>query len=121
MLGLGGFHIGTQKDEQESVSIVRAAIDHGVTFLDNCWDYNKGVSEERMGKALRDGYRQKVALMTKLDGRTAEAATGQLEQSLKRLQTRRDRPGSDPRGHPRVGRRPRLWTGRRNRGARQGT
>jgi len=87
MLGLGGFHIGTQKDEAESIQIVRGAIDHGVTFLDNCWDYNKGVSEERMGKALRDGYRQKVFLMTKLDGRTAEAAQGQLEQSLKRLGT----------------------------------
>ena len=87
MLGIGGFHIGTQKTEQESVDIVRTAIEHGVTFLDNCWDYNKGVSEERMGKALRDGYRQKVVLMTKLDGRTAEAATGQLEQSLKRMGT----------------------------------
>ncbi len=60
MLGLGGFHIGTQKDEAESIRIVREAIDHGVTFLDNCWDYNKGTSEERMGKALRDGYRQKI-------------------------------------------------------------
>ncbi|MEO8876575.1 MAG: aldo/keto reductase [Polyangiaceae bacterium] len=87
LLGLGGFHIGTQKDEAESIQIVRTAISHGVTFLDNCWDYNKGVSEERMGKALRDGFRQKVILMTKLDGRTAGAATGQLEQSLKRLGT----------------------------------
>jgi len=87
MLGIGGFHIGTPKDEAEGIQIVREAIDHGVTFLDNCWDYNKGVSEERMGKALRDGYRQKVFLMTKLDGRTAEAASGQLEQSLQRLGT----------------------------------
>ncbi len=87
MLGIGGFHIGTQKDEAESIRIVREAIDHGVTFLDNCWDYNKGVSEERMGKALRDGYRQKAFLMTKLDGRTASAATGQLDQSLGRLGT----------------------------------
>jgi predicted aldo/keto reductase-like oxidoreductase len=87
MLGIGGFHIGTQKDEAESIRIVREAIDHGVTFLDNCWDYNKGVSEERMGKALRDGYRQKAFLMTKLDGRTASAATGQLDQSLQRLGT----------------------------------
>lgn len=87
MLGIGGFHIGTQKDEAESIQIVREAIEHGVTFLDNCWDYNKGISEERMGKALRDGYRQKVFLMTKLDGRTANAAEAQLEQSLQRLGT----------------------------------
>ena len=87
MLGIGGYHIGTQPEEADSIRIVREAIDHGVTFLDNCWDYNKGVSEERMGKALRDGYRQRVVLMTKLDGRTAAAVTGQLEQSLRRLGT----------------------------------
>jgi predicted aldo/keto reductase-like oxidoreductase len=58
-----------------------------VTFLDNCWDYNDGKSEERMGKALKDGYRQKAFLMTKLDGRTKKAAADQLEQSLKRLGT----------------------------------
>ena len=86
-IGLGGFHIGTQKDEAESVRIIRTAIDHGITFLDNCWDYNLGVSEEREGKALRDGYRQKVFLMTKLDARPGPVATQQLEQSLKRLQT----------------------------------
>jgi aryl-alcohol dehydrogenase-like predicted oxidoreductase len=63
------------------------ALDHGITFLDNCWDYNDGESEARMGHALRDGYRKKAFLMTKLDGRTAQAATAQLEQSLKRLQT----------------------------------
>ena len=87
ILGLGGFHIGTQKDEAESLRIVREAIDHGVTFLDNCWDYNEGRSEERMGKALRDGYRAKAFLMTKLDGRTRAAAEGQLAQSLRRLGT----------------------------------
>lgn len=86
-IGLGGFHIGTQKDEAESLRIIRTAVDRGITFLDNCWDYNKGGSEERMGKALRDGYRQKVFLMTKLDARPGAVATQQLEQSLKRLQT----------------------------------
>jgi len=62
-------------------------IEGGITFFDNCWDYNDGLSEERMGKALRDGFRSRVFLMTKLDGRTAKAANDQLEQSLKRLQT----------------------------------
>jgi aryl-alcohol dehydrogenase-like predicted oxidoreductase len=89
MLGLGGAHIG-KKDklsDDESIKLMRDAIAGGITFFDNCWDYNDGLSEERMGKALRDGYRHKVFLMTKLDGRTAKAATEQLEQSLKRLQT----------------------------------
>jgi len=86
-LGLGGYHIGLQRDEAESVRIVRTAVDRGVTFLDNCWDYNEGKSEERMGKALEDGYRDKVFLMTKLDGRTRDAARAQLEQSLRRLRT----------------------------------
>jgi uncharacterized protein len=87
IMGLGGFHIGTQKDEQESIRIIRTAVDNGVNFLDNCWDYNGGESEVRMGKALRDGYRQKVFLMTKIDGRTRAAATQQLGESLRRLQT----------------------------------
>jgi aryl-alcohol dehydrogenase-like predicted oxidoreductase len=87
VIGLGGFHLGQTKDEQESIRIVRYAIDHGVTFLDNCWDYNEGQSEIRMGKALRDGYRQKAFLMTKIDGRTRDSATKQIEQSLQRLQT----------------------------------
>ena len=87
ILGLGGYHLGLPKDEQESVRIVRTALDHGMSFLDNCWDYNDGKSEERMGKALRDGYRKKAFVMTKLDGRTAASTRGQLEQSLKRLQT----------------------------------
>lgn len=87
LLGLGGFHVGIQNDEQESIRIVRTAIDNGVTFLDNCWDYNGGTSEVRMGKALRDGYRQKVFLMTKIDGHSRELATRQLEECLKRLQT----------------------------------
>ena len=87
MMGLGGYHIGNQKDEQESIRIIRTAIDNGVNFLDNCWDYNGGESEVRMGKALRDGYRQRAFLMTKIDGRTRKAATQQLEESLRRLQT----------------------------------
>ena len=87
LVGLGGYHIGVPKDEQTSIRIVRMALDHGVNFLDNCWDYNEGKSEELMGKALQDGYRQKAFLMTKLDGRTKDAATAQLEQSLKRLRT----------------------------------
>src|SRR5450759_5232195 len=88
-IGLGGFHIGKQADEVESITIIRRAIDEGITFMDNCWDYNGGTSEIRMGKALRDGYRQKVFLMTKCDGRTKEAATRQIDESLKRLQTDR--------------------------------
>jgi aryl-alcohol dehydrogenase-like predicted oxidoreductase len=88
-IGLGGAHIGKQSDEAESIGIIRAAVDRGVTFLDNAWDYNGGKSEERMGKALRDGYRDKVFLMTKLDGRTKAAAAAQLDQSLARLQTDR--------------------------------
>ena len=86
-VGLGGSHIGTQKEEAESIAIIRSALDRGMTFLDNCWDYNAGKSEERMGKALADGYRQKAFLMTKLDGRTKESALAQLEQSLRRLRT----------------------------------
>jgi predicted aldo/keto reductase-like oxidoreductase len=87
MIGLGGHHIGRPKDEQEGIRLVRMAIDNGITFLDNCWDYNEGRSEERMGKALADGYRKRAFLMTKLDGRTKDAATKQLEQSLERLKT----------------------------------
>jgi len=87
LIGIGGYHIGMGSDEQESIRIIRTALDGGINFLDNCWDYNNGVSEERMGKALRDGYRQKAFLMTKIDGQTKQAATQQLEESLRRLQT----------------------------------
>lgn len=87
MLGLGGHHIGRPRDEKVGIRIIRMAIDHGMDFLDNCWDYNGGESERRMGKALQDGYRQRAFLMTKLDGRTRAAATAQLEQSLARLGT----------------------------------
>ncbi|MEH1880021.1 aldo/keto reductase [Nostoc sp.] len=87
IIGVGGSHIGQQKDEQESIKIIRSAIDRGITFMDNSWDYNNGVSEIRMGQALRNGYRQKVFLMTKVDGRTKLAAAKQIDESLKRLQT----------------------------------
>ena len=87
-IGMGGFHIGAPKlSEDESVRLIRSGIDSGITFMDNSWDYNKGESEVRMGKALKDGYRQKVFLMTKLDGRTKQAAMQQLDESLRRLQT----------------------------------
>ncbi len=88
-IGLGGYHIGTQRDEELSLRIIRSAIDRGITFMDNCWDYNDGGSEVRMGKALRDGYREKVFLMTKIDGRTKALAARQIDESLKRLQTDR--------------------------------
>ena len=88
MIGIGGYHIGAPSvTEQEGIQIIRTALDNGVNFLDNCWDYNDGESEERMGKALRDGYRQKAFLMTKIDGRTKAAAAQQINESLKRLQT----------------------------------
>jgi len=88
MIGLGGYHIGISRlGEADAIRIVRTALDNGMRFLDNCWDYNGGQSEVRMGKALRDGYRQKAFLMTKLDGRTAAAAAQQLDESLVRLQT----------------------------------
>src|SRR5450631_4273190 len=87
-IGLGGFHIGAPKlSDDDSMRIIRSAVDGGITFMDNSWDYNQGQSEIRMGKALKDGYRQKVFLMTKLDGRTKEEAAKQLDESLKRLQT----------------------------------
>ena len=87
VIGLGGHHIGRQKDEKESIRIIHAAIDAGITFMDNSWDYHDGGSEIRMGKALRGGYRNKVFLMTKIDGRTRKAAAEQIDESLKRLQT----------------------------------
>lgn len=87
-IGLGGFHIAQHGlSEQESIRLMRAAIDRGITFMDNSWDYNEGQSEIRMGKALKDGYRQKVFLMTKIDGRTKQLAQQQIDTSLQRLQT----------------------------------
>jgi len=89
LIGLGGYHLGKQMDPQESIRIIRAGLDEGVNFLDNCWDYNGGESEIRMGNALRDGYRQKAFLMSKIDGRTKAAAASQINESLRRLQTDR--------------------------------
>ena len=86
-IGLGGYHIGVQPDPADSVKLIRTAIDRGINFMDNSWDYNDGASEQRMGDALKDGYRKKVLLMTKIDGRTKAAFNSQLEQSLTRLQT----------------------------------
>jgi aryl-alcohol dehydrogenase-like predicted oxidoreductase len=85
-IGVGGWHLGLKTvDEQLSIRIVRGAIDRGINFLDNCWDYNEGASEIRMGKALRDGYRDKAFLMTKIDGRSKKEATKQLDESLSRF------------------------------------
>jgi aryl-alcohol dehydrogenase-like predicted oxidoreductase len=90
-LGLGGSHVGKPEalNESETIRIIRAAIDRGLTFMDNSWDYNEGQSEIRMGKALRDGYRDQVFLMTKVDGRSKQDAAKQIDESLRRLQTDR--------------------------------
>lgn len=85
-IGVGGWHIGLPRvDEGLSIRIVRTAIDRGINFLDNCWDYNEGQSEIRMGKALKDGYRDKAFLMTKIDGRSKKEGAKQLDESLRRL------------------------------------
>ena len=89
LIGLGGYHLGKQADSQESIRIIRTGLDEGVNFLDNCWDYNGGESEIRMGNALRDGYRQKAFLMSKIDGRSKASAASQINESLRRLQTDR--------------------------------
>jgi predicted aldo/keto reductase-like oxidoreductase len=86
-IGLGGYHLGMPKDAEDAVRIVRSALDRGMNFLDNCWDYHDGESEVRMGRALGDGYRQKAFLMTKFDGRTKEATAKQIDESLQRLKT----------------------------------
>lgn len=88
VIGLGGYHLGQSAlSEQESIRLMHEAIDRGINFLDNCWDYNGGVSEDRMGKALAGGYRGKVFLMTKFDGRTKAEAARQIDMSLQRLGT----------------------------------
>lgn len=88
VVGIGGYHIAPSRlPEAEGIRIIRTALDSGVNFLDNCWDYNDGDSERRMGVALADGYRQKAFLMTKIDGRTPVTAQQQLEESLRRLRT----------------------------------
>ena len=86
-IGLGGYHMAVPKDEQDGIKLVRTAVDSGINFLDNCWDYHDGKSEVWMGKALRDGYRHKVFLMTKFDGRTKQSTARQIDESLQRLQT----------------------------------
>jgi aryl-alcohol dehydrogenase-like predicted oxidoreductase len=88
LIGLGGWHLGFDYiDEELSIRIIRTAIESGINFMDNCWDYNEGASEIRMGKALRDGYRERAFLMTKIDGRTKQEAAKQLDESLERMQT----------------------------------
>src|SRR5271166_4414788 len=90
VVGIGGYHLGRPGvTEDASLRIVRKALDEGINFLDNCWDYNGGESEIRMGRALRDGYRKKAFLMTKIDGRDKATAEKQINDSLKRLQTDR--------------------------------
>ncbi len=85
-IGLGGWHIALPwVSEDTGIRIVRTALDRGINFLDNSWDYNSGLSELRMGKALKDGYREKAFLMTKIDGRSKKEAASQIEQSLLRL------------------------------------
>lgn len=85
-IGVGGWHLALKHvDEKLAVRIVREALDRGINFLDNCWDYNEGASEKRMGKALRDGYREKAFVMTKIDGRSKKEAARQLDESLGRL------------------------------------
>jgi predicted aldo/keto reductase-like oxidoreductase len=87
IIGVGGYHLGNAKDDDEAVRIVRKALDSGINFLDNSWDYHDGLSENRAGNALKDGYRNKAFVMTKLDSHSAEGATNQLNESLKRLGT----------------------------------
>jgi len=91
MVGMGGFHIGLPSmPDRDAIALIHSAIDRGITFLDNCWDYNAGLSEMRMGRALAvGGYRDRVFLMTKIDGRTKAAAAEQIDQSLSRLLTDR--------------------------------
>jgi aryl-alcohol dehydrogenase-like predicted oxidoreductase len=88
-LGLGGAHAARPDDPEETTRLIRAAIDAGITFLDNCWDYRGGEAEARMGRALRDGYRERVFLMTKIDAHYAAPAAAQIDQCLRRLQTDR--------------------------------
>jgi aryl-alcohol dehydrogenase-like predicted oxidoreductase len=88
-IGMGGFHLGQASlSESDAIKLIHSAVDRGINFLDNSWDYNKGESEKRMGKALKqDGYRNRAFLMTKIDGRTKDSAAKQINQSLRRLKT----------------------------------
>ena len=89
LVGLGGWHLGFEyMDDETSIRIIRTALDNGINFMDNCWDYNEGASEIRMGKALRDGYRESAFLMTKIDGRKKKQAhANNSTNRLERLQT----------------------------------
>ena len=88
LVGMGGFHIGKPDTDEEGIKLIHTGVDRGINFMDNSWDYNNGNSELRMGKALsQGGYRQKVFLMTKIDGRNRSSFDSQLNQSLTRLQT----------------------------------
>lgn len=87
-IGLGGWHLALPHvDARLADRLIRTAIDRGITFLDNCWDYNRGASERRMGTALTGRLRHNVFLMTKIDGRSGKEATRQLNESLRRLKT----------------------------------
>jgi predicted aldo/keto reductase-like oxidoreductase len=90
-VGMGGFHLGKDAvSDDEAVRLIHQGIDRGITFMDNCWDYNKGRSELRMGVALdQGGYRDKVFLMSKMDGRSKAEAAKQIDASLKRMRTDR--------------------------------
>ena len=89
LIGMGGFHIGKPDiPDADAIKLIHTGIDRGITFMDNSWDYNRGNSEMRMGRALgQGGYRERVFLMTKIDGRTKESAQQQIDQSLSRLLT----------------------------------
>lgn len=87
-IGVGGWHLGLPKvSEKTAIRIVHEAVERGINFFDNSWDYNEGKSEKRLGKALKDGRREKIFLMTKIDGRTKKIAAQQIDESLKRLKT----------------------------------
>jgi aryl-alcohol dehydrogenase-like predicted oxidoreductase len=86
-IGLGGFHLGqSHLEEPDAIKIFHSAVDRGINFSDNSWDYNQGISEKRVGKALKGGYRDRVFVMTKFDGRTKGSALQQLDESLQRLE-----------------------------------
>ena len=86
ILGLGGYHIG-KLEKNRSIKLIRKAIDEGITFMDNAWCYHNGQSEKLMGEALKNGYREKVFLMTKNHGRSKKLFKKQLDESLQRLNT----------------------------------
>ena len=88
ILGMGGFHLATVADQTEINNMVAKAVDHGVNIFDNAWEYLNGLSEKRLGAALR-GKRESVILVSSVctHGRSKDLAMGMLEQSLVRLQT----------------------------------